>query len=475
MRKDRYDAVVVGSGPNGLSAAIALQQKGLAVLLLEGKETLGGGLRSAELLLPGHLHDICSAIHPMAIQSPFFKTLPLAEFGLQYIYPEIGVAHPLDDGRAIGLYPSVGETASQFGVDKQTYLAQLDSLVAMWPRIVDDVLAPFHWPKHPLDMLQFGWKALQPATVVARSFRSEKLRALWGGMAAHAMLPLSKATTAAVAWVLSVAGHQGGWPIPQGGSQQIARALAAYFTSLGGEIVTNYPVDRLEQLPQAKAVLFDIGPKQLLQIAGHRFSTAYRRQLANYRYGMGVFKMDWILDGPVPFTAEICRKAGTVHLGNTLEEITAAEAAVWNGKHPEKPFVLLAQQSLFDTSRTQAPHQVVWAYCHVPNGSTVDMTEAIERQVERFAPGFRDRMVAKCTTNAMDYETYNPNYVGGDINGGAMDMGQLFARPALRWSPYRTSAKGIYICSSSTPPGGGVHGMCGYHAAKQVLVDIFHL
>ena len=239
--------------------------------------------------------------------------------------------------------------------------------------------------------------------------------------------------------------------------------------------MTDYRVDRLEQLPQAKAVLFDVGPKQLLQIAGHRFSSVYRGQLASYRYGMGVFKMDWILDGPVPFTSEICRKAGTVHLGNTLKEIATSEAAVWKGKHPEKPFVLLAQQSLFDASRTSAPHQVVWAYCHVPHGSTVDMTDAIEQQVERFAPGFKDRIVAKCTTNAMDYEAYNPNYVGGDINGGVMDMTQLFTRPALRWSPYRTSVKGIYICSSSTPPGGGVHGMCGYYAAKQVLADVFHL
>ncbi|WP_345231562.1 NAD(P)/FAD-dependent oxidoreductase [Olivibacter ginsenosidimutans] len=475
MQKDNYDAVIVGSGPNGLAAAIALQQEGLDVLLLEGKETIGGGLRSAELLLPGYKHDICSAIHPLALQSPFFKTLPLAEHGLQYCYPEIQAAHPLDDGRAVGLYASITATAEQFGVDKQTYLEVFDPLLNIWPQIIDDVLAPFHWPKHPMDFLQFGWKALRPAMATARQFQSTTLRALWAGMAAHAMLPLSKITTSAIALVLTAAGHQRGWPIPKGGSQGLAQALAAYFVAIGGEIVTNYPISSLSQLPKAKAVLFDLGPKQLLQLAGHRFSATYRRQLQNYRYGMGVFKMDWILDGPVPFTSDICRKAGTVHIGNTLEEIAAAEAAVWNGRHPEKPFVLLAQQSLFDESRTQAPHQVVWAYCHVPNGSHVDMTAAIEGQIARFAPGFRERIIAKCATNAKDYETYNPNYVGGDINGGVMDIGQLFTRPALRWSPYRTSAKGIYICSSATPPGGGVHGMCGYYAAKQVLADVFKM
>jgi len=473
MRKDRYDAVVVGSGPNGLAAAITLQREGLDVLLIEAKESIGGGLRSAELLLPGHLHDICSAVHPMAIQSPFFQSLPLAAHGLSYTYPEVLAAHPLNGQEAVGLYQSLTATAGQLGSDKEKYLNLFEPLTAMWPTIVDDVLAPLHLPKHPLNLMRFGLKALQPAARIARNFQSTALRALWGGMAAHSMLPLTKATTAAVALVLSIAGHRGGWPIAVGGSQRIADALSSYFESIGGEILTDYYVDSLDKLPGSKAVLFDVGPKQLLQIAGHQFSKNYRRQLKHYRYGMGVFKMDWILNGPIPFASEICRHAGTVHLGNTFEEIAMAEAMVWKGRHPEKPFVLLAQQSLFDESRTRGGNQVVWAYCHVPNGSTVDMTAAMEGQIERFAPGFKDCIIAKHITNAMDYEAYNPNYVGGDINGGAMDIRQLFTRPALKWSPYGTSAKGLYICSSSTPPGGGVHGMCGYHAAKRALTDIF--
>lgn len=375
MRKDSYDAVVVGSGPNGLAAAIALQQEGLSVLLLEGKETVGGGLRSEELLLPGHIHDICSAVHPMAVQSPFFNTLPLADYGLQYCYPEIQAAHPLDGGQAIGLYRSIEETAVQFGVDEQIYLDLFNPILEKWPRIIDDILSPFHWPKHPVDFLQFGWKALQPAAAVVGKFQSATLKAIWGGMAAHAMLPLSKMTTAAIALVLMTAGHRKGWPVSKGGSGALAEALSAYFVAIGGDIETHYHVSNLSQIPETKAVLFDVGAKQLLEIAGHRFSAAYQRQLRNYRYGMGVFKMDWILDGPVPFTAEICRSAGTVHLGNRFEDIASSEATVWKGKHPEHPFVLLAQQSLLDGSRTKVPHEVVWAYCHVPNGSTVDMTE----------------------------------------------------------------------------------------------------
>jgi len=475
MFKERYDAVVVGSGPNGLAAAIKMQQEGLSVLLIEGKDTIGGGLRSSELIFPGYLHDICSAIHPLAAQSPFFKSLPLAEHGLNYIYPPILAAHPIEDGSAVALYQSILKTSEQFGSDKQTYLNLFDSLSKSWPRLINDILAPLHIPKQPINLLQFGYKALQPATRIASSFNTEKMKALWAGMAAHSMLPLSYASTSAVALVLALAGHGGGWPIVEGGSQRIADALISYFKSVGGEIKTDYYIDSLDKLPATKAILFDIGPKQLLQIAGHRFSGTYRKQLEKYRYGMGVFKIDWILENPVPFKSELCKSAGTVHLGNTLTEIASAEQAVWNGKHPEKPYVLMAQQSVFDRSRTPDHKEVLWAYCHVPNGSTHDMTEAIERQIERFAPGFRDCIVAKRTTNSQQIEAYNPNYIGGDINGGAMDLKQLFTRPALRWSPYKTSARGMYICSSSTPPGGGVHGMCGYYAAKRALKDIFKI
>jgi len=475
MQKDIYDAVVVGAGPNGLAAAIVMQQAGLQVLLVEGKDTVGGGLRSEEPLLPGCVHDICSAIHPMALQSPFFSSLPLAEHGLRYVQPPVLAAHPLEGREAIGLYTSLSDTANQLGIDKQRYMHLFKPLIEMWPDIVGDVLAPLHFPQEPIKMLHFGMKALRSADSFAGTFKSEALKALWGGMAAHGMLPLTAVTTAAIALVLSTAGHTKGWPIAIGGSQHIANALASYFKSLGGDVVTGYYVDALEKLPNAKAFLFDVGPKQLLQIVGDKFSASYRKQLQKYRYGMGVFKMDWVLDGPVPFQSAVCRQAGTVHIGNTYREIATAERLVWQGKHPEKPFVLLAQQSLFDSSRTQSGKQVVWAYCHVPNNSTVDMSQAIERQIERFAPGFRDRIVAKRTMNAQAYELYNPNYVGGDINGGVMDIRQLFARPTLQRSPYRTSATGIYICSSSTPPGGGVHGMCGYHAAKVALKDVFKM
>ena len=475
LEKREYDAVVVGSGPNGLAAAILLQQNGLSVLLIEGKDTIGGGMRSAELTLPGFVHDICSAIHPLGAASPFFETLPLAAHGLKYIYPEIAAAHPFDNGNAAVLKHAVDETAAFFGADEQAYKNLIRPVVNDWPFIVSDVLGPFHFPKHPLAMARFGLTALRSAAAVAGRFETEQAKGFFAGMAAHSMQPLTNLSTAAAAIVLLSAGHLKGWPIPKGGSQQIANALASYFISLGGKIETNTYIKSLVQLPSSHSILFDITPKQLLQIAGHRFSNIYKWQLQRYRYGMGVFKIDWALSGQIPFTAEECRQAGTVHIGNTFSEIAAAELLTWEGAHPEKPFVLLAQQSLFDLSRAPEGKHTVWAYCHVPNGSTVDMTEVIEKQVERFAPGFRDRILAKHVMNTTQMEEYNSNYIGGDINGGVMDIGQLFTRPALRWSPYKTSAKGIYICSSSTPPGGGVHGMCGYHAAKRVLKDIFSI
>ncbi|WP_336721703.1 phytoene desaturase family protein [Paraflavisolibacter sp. H34] len=476
MNKNReYDAVVVGAGPNGLAAAITLQQAGLSVLLVEGKEMIGGGLRTAQLTLPGFMHDICSAIHPMAAASPFFKTLPLEQYGLEYICPPLAAAHPFDDGTAAALYHSLKQTAESLGSDENTYTKLVQPLIESWPRLANDLLAPLQLPSHPIDMALFGVKALTSATHLAKRFRTRELRGLWAGMAAHSIQPLSNVATSAIGLVLMMAGHLNGWPFPKGGSMAIANALAAHFQALGGTIETNFYVRSLAQLPSARAVLFDVTPQQLLQIAGHKFSSIYKWQLERYRYGMGVFKVDWALDGPIPFTAPTCRQAGTIHLGNTLGEIVASEQTIAQGGHPERPFVLLAQQSLFDSTRAPEGKHTAWGYCHVPNGSTVDMTDIIERQVERFAPGFRDRIIGRSTMNAVQMQEYNANYIGGDINGGIQDVTQLFTRPALRLSPYRTSAKGLYICSSSTPPGGGVHGMCGYHAAKRALKDVFHL
>lgn len=475
LEKRDYDAIVVGSGPNGLSAAILLQQQGLQVLVLEAKSTIGGGLRSAELTLPGFKHDICSAIHPLAAGSPFFKTLPLHQHGLEYISPDIDAAHPLDDGTAGVLLRSLEETANELGEDRETYLRLIGPLVKNWPALAPDVLGPLHFPKKPLALAQFGLSALQPATLLAKQFKTEKAKALFAGMAAHSIQPLSNLATSAIAMVLMANGHLGGWVIPKGGSQKIADALASYFISLGGQIQLNTYVKSLNELPSSHAVLFDVTPKQLLQIAGHKFSSLYKWQLERYRYGDGVFKVDWALDAPIPFTAEQCRRAGTVHVGGGIDEIALSEKASYKGYHSPSPYVLLAQQSLFDSSRAPEGKHTAWAYCHVPNGSVKDMTATIEKQIERFAPGFRDTILAKHTFNTEQIHEHNPNYIGGDINGGVIDIGQLFTRPALRWSPYKSSAKGVYICSSSTPPGGGVHGMCGYYAAKRALGDVFNI
>jgi phytoene dehydrogenase-like protein len=473
LQKSDYDAIVVGSGPNGLAAAILMQQQGLSVLIIEGKGEIGGGLRSAELTLPGFTHDVCSAIHPLALASPFFKTLPLADFGLEYLQPTLNAAHPFDDGTAAILDKSIKNTADQLGADAQTYTALMRELTGAWPLIDQDALGPLRFPRHPFVMAQFGLKALSSAETFVKRFKTKEARGLFGGMAAHAIQPLNNLSTTAIGLVLMATGHLKGWPVPKGGSASIANALAGCFKSIGGTIETGTYIQSLDQLPSAQAVLFDVTPKQLLGIAGHKFSSIYKWQLERYRYGMGVFKIDWALDGPIPFTAPECRQAGTIHLGNTFEEIAAGELQTNQGRQAEKPFVLLAQQSLFDNSRAPEGKHTAWAYCHVPNGSTQDMTAAIEAQVERFAPGFKDLILAKSTMNTAQIETYNPNYIGGDINGGIIDLGQLFTRPALRWSPYKTSAKGLYICSSSTPPGGGVHGMCGYNAAKTALSDIF--
>jgi phytoene dehydrogenase-like protein len=475
MSKKDFDAIVVGSGPNGLAAAITLQRQGLSVLLVEGKDTTGGGLRSKELTLPGFIHDICSAIHPMAAASPFFSSLPLDEHGLEYIYPSIQAAHPFDNGKAAMLSKSLEETAIHLGEDEINYTRLLSPLVYHWPEMAHDILGPLQIPKNPLALSKFGLKALQSADSLSKKFTTEEARGLWAGMAGHSIQPLNHLTTAAIGLVLLAVGHKKGWPISKGGSQSIANALASYFTSIGGKIETNFYVKHLSQLPSSKAVLLDVTPKQLLEIAGHTFSSIYKWQLERYEYGMGVFKIDWALDGPVPFLAEECKRAGTVHIGNTYEEIALSEQMSWNGQHPDKPFVLLAQQSLFDSTRAPHGKHTLWGYSHVPKGSTKDMTEAIENQIERFAPGFKKLIIGRHAFNSHQIEEYNPNYIGGDINGGSINLTQLFTRPALRSSPYRTSTKGIYICSSSTPPGGGVHGMCGYYAAQRALKDVFKL
>jgi phytoene dehydrogenase-like protein len=475
MSANSYDAVVLGAGPNGLAAAITLQAKGLSVLLIEGKSTIGGGLRSAELTLPGFTHDICSAIHPLAAASPFFNSLPLAAHGLEWIRPTVAAAHPFEEGNAAALLDTVEDTAKSLGKDFEAYHRLMDPLVRDWPSLAPELLGPLRFPTHPLSLARFGLLGLPSVTTLARRFQTRETRGLLAGMAAHSMQPLNGPCTAAVALLFLMAGHGRGWPFPRYGASRLATALGAYFQSLGGVIQTDTLITSLNQLPASKALLLDLSPRQLLQLGGHRWSSLYRWQLEKYRYGMGVFKVDWALAEPIPFTAEVCRRAGTVHLGGTLEEIAAAEAQGIAGTPSERPFVLLAQQSLFDETRAPQGKHTGWAYCHVPNGSRQDMTSIIEKQVERFAPGFRERILARHVMDPVQMEAYNPNYIGGDINGGNLDIRQLFTRPALRRSPYRTSAKGIYLCSASTPPGGGVHGMCGYHAARRALKDIFPL
>ena len=472
--KRSYDAVVIGSGPNGLAAGITLAQAGLTVAIYESKLTVGGGLRSAELTLPGFIHDICSAIHPLAIASPFFRSLPGDKYKVDWIQPLAPLAHPFDNGSAAVLDRSIDKTGSTLDEDAEAYKKLMEPFVENWKSLLDDILGPFHMPRHPFLIARFGFLGIRSAFNLSKNhFKGMHARGLFAGLAAHSIMPLEKPLTSSFALVLGILGHAVGWPIAIGGSQSIADALAGYFRSLGGEIFTGVPIDNIDTLVSARAILCDVTPKQLLQIAGHRLPQGYKRKLENYRYGPGVFKIDWALDGPIPWKAQECSRGGTIHIGGTLEEIAESEREVWRKNHPEKPFVLLAQQSLFDRSRAPEARQTAWGYCHVPNGSTFDMTERIENQIERFAPGFRDRIISRSTKSAMEIEQYNPNYVGGDINGGIQDICQLFTRPVARLVPYSTPVSGLYICSSSTPPGGGVHGMCGYNAARAALKECF--
>lgn len=466
-----HNAIVVGAGPNGLAAAITLARAGKSVLVLEARETIGGGSRTGELTLPGFKHDICSAIHPLGVASPFFRSLPLEDFGLDWLFPPVAVAHPLADGSAVSLTSREAGMIVGAGGDELAYRRLMQPLVDRWDALLEDILGPFPLPpRHPFLLARFGWKAVQSAQHLAMShFRGERAKTIFAGLASHSMLPLEKAPSALFGLVLGMLAHAVGWPIPRGGSQHIVDALAAYLRTLGGKIITGVEVNSLQELPAAGVVLLDITPRQLVQIAGDRLNDRYRRQLGRYRYGPGVFKVDYALDGPVPWKAVDCHQAGTVHLGGTLDEIMAAERDVWRGEHPDRPFVILAQQSLFDPARAPRGKHTLWAYCHVPPGSNVDMSGRIEDQIERFAPGFKDLILARRTHTAVELEEYNPNYVGGDINSGVQDLWQLFTRPVINLKPYATALKGIYLCSSATPPGGGVHGMCGYHAAREAL------
>ena len=470
MNSSGYDAVIVGSGPNGLAAAITLARERLKVLVLEANTQPGGGARSSELTLPGFVHDVCSAIHPMGLASSFFKSVPLEEHGLEWIHPPAPLAHPLDDGTAVMLERSVDTTAESLGKDAAAYRRLFQPLVDGADRLYADLLGPFRIPHSPLLGLRFGWSALRSASGLAKScFRTEKARALFAGIAGHSVLPLDQAPSAAVGLMLGIAGHSVGWPLPKGGSQKIAEALISYLKTLGGEVVTGERVKNIDELPPAKAILLDVTPKQLLDLAGHRLPAGYKRQLERYRYGAGVFKLDWALSQPIPWKAKECARAATIHLGGTLEEIVVSERAPSRGEICDRPYVLVAQQSLFDPTRAPASKHTGWAYCHVPHGSQVDMTDIIENQMERFAPGFRDCILARHAMSPAYFQEHNANYIGGDIGGGIQDFRQLFTRPAIRLSPYTTPLRKLYICSSSTPPGGGVHGMCGYHAAQAAL------
>ena len=462
---DAYDVVVVGSGPNGLAAGIRLAQAGCSVLLVEGSETIGGGARTAELTLPGFRHDTCSAIHPLGVASPFFKTLPLAKYGLEWIQPEFPLAHPLDDGSAIVLQGNLASAS-------QEWRKLFQPLADHWQSLADDFLAPLlRMPTHPLLMARFGYYGLRSAERLVGRW-SGRDRALFGGLAAHSFLPLDKIPSAAFGMVLGLMAHAVGWPMPRGGSQQISNALAAHFRSLGGVVQTNAPVKDLDQLLPARVYLLDVTPRQFIEIAGAKMPSSYKEKLSRYRYGPGVFKVDYALSSPIPWRSAECARAGTVHLGGTFDEIARAERQTWEGKLTERPFVLLAQQSLFDPTRAPTGKHVVWAYCHVPHGSTADASALIEAQIERFAPGFRDCILGRAIRNCADIERTNPNCVGGDVNGGAATLRQLVVRPVFSPNPYRTPIPGVFLCSASTPPGGGVHGMCGFHAAEAALREI---
>lgn len=462
-----YDAIVVGSGPNGLAAAIEMARAGRSVLVREAAPEIGGGLRSAELTLPGFVHDVCAGVHPLGAASPFFRSLPLAEHGLEWVVPPACLAHPFDDGSVAMLERSIEATGRTLGEDARRYASLVEPFVAAWDELIPDVLAPLHLPSHPILFARFGLHAIRSASGFAAStFRGERARAMLAGISAHAAVALTRAGSAAFGLTLALAGHVVGWPVVRGGTKRLAGSLASYLRSLGGEIECDAPVHSLAELPPSRAVMLDLTPRQVLRIAGDRLPDRYRRALARFRYGPGVFKVDWALAEPIPWRSPECARAGTVHLGGALGEISAAEEAPWRGEHAARPFVLLSQPSLFDDTRAPAGRHTAWGYCHVPHGSNVGMLGRIEAEVERFAPGFRDIVLARKVMTPADLERHDANLVGGDIAGGAMTLDQIFFRPMLRRVPYATPVEGLYICSASTPPGGAAHGMCGHHAAR---------
>ena len=474
-RRTGRDAIVVGAGPNGLSAAVALAREGLDVLVMEGAAEPGGGARTAELTLPGFKHDVCSAVHPLAAASPFLASLPLHEHGLEWIETPLACAHPMADRPAALLARDPQSTAAGLGNDGTAWSRLVDPLLESWPDLLPELLGPLQWPRHPGAMARFGLLGLRPATSLARRFRDDGTRALWAGLCAHSFLPLEQSPSAAFGLVLALMGHASGWPIVRGGSGKITEALASLLVTMGGEIRTGSRVERLEELPPARALLLDVTPRQLLSIAREKLPARYARRLERYRYGPAAFKVDYALEGPVPWTDPMCARASTVHLGGTFEEVAAAERACALGEMPVRPFVLFSQPTTFDAGRAPAGRHVGWAYAHVPHGWPGDATQAVEAQVERFAPGFKDLILERVSRGPRALERDNPNLVGGDINGGSQDLRQLFARPTALIDPYATPVEGLFLCSSSTPPGGGVHGMCGWHAARSALRKIFGL
>lgn len=473
MSEQEPDAVVVGSGPNGLSAAIVLAQAGRRVVLLEGNETAGGGLRTLELTLPGFRHDLCSAIHPLGVASPFLRSLDLAAQGVRWVHPSAPLAHPLDDGTAVLLSRSLTETCDGLGAeDGARYRRLLEPLTEDWQALLTDLLSPRGLIRHPVRHARFARVAARSARDWADEFAGKRARALLAGLAGHSAIPLEFRPSAAIGLLLAVLGHGVGWPFPRGGAQRLADGLAAILLGLGGRVATGRPVRHLDDLPEAGIKLLSVTPGQLLKLAADQLPRSYKRRLARYRYGPGAFKVDWALSEPIPWRAPECRQAGTVHLGGTFEEIAAAELDAWKGRPPRRPFVLLAQHSLFDPGRAPRGRHTAWAYCHVPHACGRDMTERLEAQVERFAPGFRDCILARSRLGPADMAALNPNLVGGDISGGANTLRQILARPFPRLDPYGTPLPGVFLCSSSTPPGGGVHGMCGYHAARSALEQV---
>lgn len=468
----QYDAVVVGSGPNGLSAAICLARAGLSVVLYEAKDTVGGGLRSEELTLPGFVHDVCSAVHPLAKGSPFFSTLPLQEHGLSWIDSPLVLAHPFTDGSCAVLETSIERTAKRLFKDSAAYERIVGPLAAHWGDLSKDILAPLGMQRHPLLLARFARYALQPATRFMRTyFQTDAMRALFAGLAAHSVLDLDRCITSSFGLVLMLLAHTAAWPIAQGGSKNIAKALASYFTSLGGTIVTDATIESLDELSQHRLVLLDVGPKQFVQMAGRHLSDKSRRRFEAFRYGPGVYKIDWALSDPIPWKARECREAATVHVCGSWQEVVESEKCVWEGRCSSSPFVLVSQPSLFDPTRAPSKRHTAWAYCHVPHGSDADYRDVIEASIERMASGFKECILAAHVRKASEQESYNANLVGGDITGGVQDLYQLFTRPIVQRIPYRTPIKGVYLCSASTPPGGGVHGMCGFWAAHYALKD----